>query len=104
MDPFTEAEMRFPGCEIVVSNGIVRELRGLANGKGRHARYAKAAEGMLGMHRITVIGDSSGVDDWIIEYASENGALVCTNDSRLKGRLKARGAVVLGITRSGDFR
>ncbi len=38
---------------------------------------------------FTVVENSDIVDDWIVSYASENNAMVCTNDSELRRRLKA---------------
>ncbi len=104
VDPFSAAEIEFPGCEIVLSRGVIRELKGLGSGKSRHAGYAKAAVGMLAAHRVTVLDDNSTVDDWIVKYATESNALVCTNDSGLKARILELGGAVIGITRSGKFR
>jgi rRNA-processing protein FCF1 len=35
------------------------------------------------------------VDDWIVDYSKETGAIVCTNDSKLRKRLRAFKAKVI---------
>jgi rRNA-processing protein FCF1 len=38
-----------------------------------------------------------GVDDWIVEYARETGAIVCTNDSALRRRLRPLRVKVVAV-------
>jgi rRNA-processing protein FCF1 len=38
---------------------------------------------------IDIIGNDLAVDEWIVGYAREKNAIVCTNDSGLRKRLKA---------------
>lgn len=77
--------------ELVVPTGVMNELRKLAKGKGKEgaaARFALKLIRKCGMKKVRSSGD---VDGWISEYASKEGAIVATNDSGLRHRLKNAG-------------
>jgi len=37
------------------------------------------------------------VDDWIVDYAKDTRAIVCTNDTKLRKRLKAFGIKIITL-------
>ncbi len=92
IDIFTEIErlLQEPH-EIVIPSGVLGELEHLKRNRGNVGRAANLAFSVVGRRREegkVRIADSRGnVDDWITEYAIENGAIVCTNDLYLKKRL-----------------
>lgn len=94
----------YPGYEIVISKGIIKELKRLASTKKKNARDARTALLMLKGKSYLLDKDEGYADEWIIRKAVGAGALVCTNDTKLRRRLRSRGtnAVALGI--GGRFR
>jgi rRNA-processing protein FCF1 len=85
--------------DVMVSTSIISELKRLAKNRGRQgaaARFGlKLVEIRKGLDKLKVVKGTSPVDDWIVEYASENRALVCTNDVILKKKLKAKGVKII---------
>ncbi|MFH1394212.1 MAG: PIN domain-containing protein [Candidatus Micrarchaeota archaeon] len=91
IDMFTELEYLLETSHsYVISSGSIRELKKLADGKGRHAIAARLALKMVdaNAHRVEKISSTRNVDDWIVDYAEKTGAIVCTNDRQLRKRLK----------------
>lgn len=81
----------------VVSSKSMEELKKIARQVGRDGMAARLALKMVDANRerIAVVRQGAGkVDDWIVSYAEENRAIVCTNDSELRRRLKAKGIKV----------
>ena len=76
----------------VVSSRSVKELRAIAREVGKSGMAARLALKMLEANRarIEIVQSDVEVDDWIVEYATENKAIVCTNDSKLRKRLRAK--------------
>ena len=104
-DPFAAITEGFPGGAIMLSKGVLRELEKLASGSGIHARHARAAIALLTRYdNIKVAEDSSYVDGWILSQAAKLGAKVCTNDVRLKRRLKGASVDAFSISKSGMIR
>ncbi len=73
--------------EPVVSAGVVKELEALAQRGSADAPLARYALMIIGPLRV--LESAEPVDDWIVRMAKE-GAVACTQDTGLKGRLKGR--------------
>lgn len=80
----------------VVSEKTVEELKKIAKAVGKDGMAARLALKMLeaNRERIEIVRSDSSVDDWIVAYAAEAGAIVCTNDAELRRRLRAKGIKV----------
>ena len=95
---------RFPGHSLLISQGILNEIKGIASGNGRYAKYAKVALEIIKKSGSIDISDSRKYpDDWMLDNAYE-GAIICTNDSTLKMKLKKEGAAVISISMNGVLR
>ncbi len=77
--------------QLVISSRTMGELRMIGRRIGKDGMAARLAIKMIEAagKGFTVVENSDIVDDWIVSYASENNAMVCTNDSELRRRLKA---------------
>ena len=75
----------------VISSKTISELQKLSASVGKHGAAARVGIKILEANKdnIKIIKDDRHVDDWIVDYATENNAIVCTNDSKLRRRLKA---------------
>ena len=87
----------------IVSEGVVRELRMISEGKKAQGMQAKAAMLMIENHDVEVRKGDEYVDKWIIRNAKEFGS-VCTNDSALKRKLKAMGVQTYSLSMDGRLR
>lgn len=85
LDYLIEASHRF-----VVSSMTISELRRIAERIGKHGMAARLALKLVEANskKIEIVDSKGYVDDWIVEYAKENNAMVCTNDSKLRKRLR----------------
>lgn len=83
----------------VVSSRTVEELKAIGKAVGKDGMAARLALKMLeaNRERIAIVESDVEVDDWIVSYASENRAIVCTNDSNLRRRLKQAGVKVAAM-------
>jgi uncharacterized protein len=83
----------------VVSSRTVDELNAIGRAIGKDGMAARLALKMLDANkeRIDIIESDDEVDDWIVAYASGNKAIVCTNDSKLRRRLKHAGVKVAAM-------
>lgn len=81
----------------VVSSRTVEELEKLGASVGKDGMAARLALKMLQASRIETIEDEKHVDDWIVEYAKVNGAIVCTNDAALRRRLKKHNVKMIAL-------
>lgn len=75
----------------VISSQTIVELRNIGKGKGKDGGAARLAIKMIENNDIKIIENSEHVDNWIIDYAKENNAIVCTNDAPLRRKLKRLG-------------
>ena len=75
---------------LVVSKGILRELNTIAKSQGKRGVAARVGLKMVEFNkdRIEIVDDDSNVDDWVLDYATKNNSIVCTNDVILRKRLK----------------
>lgn len=79
------------GFEAWASTAIVHELEAIGIGKGKDAPAARAALKLLKEKDVKLAETSAKADDWLVEHGRENGAIVCTNDVVLLGRLEGAG-------------
>ncbi|MDE1851583.1 MAG: hypothetical protein KGH69_02760 [Candidatus Micrarchaeota archaeon] len=104
-DIFAAIMERYPKHSIMVSEGVLKELKRLSSGRSKHAKYAAVAISLLNRYAsIKVANNSTYVDKWIIREASKLGAVVCSNDIKLKRALRAHGITTISATREGSFR
>ena len=87
----------------MVSKGVVRELSAMSSAKAATRKYAKVAIGLIALHSVKIDPDNTYVDSWILRAAKSAGA-VCTNDTKLRGALRAKGINVYAISVSGQLR
>ena len=103
-DVFSALEERFPGYPLLISQGIMNEINGIAGGNGRYAKYAKAALEIINRNkRIEISRSMVYPDSWILANFSKAKA-VCTNDIALKRELRKKGAAVLSMAINGKLR
>ncbi len=104
-DIFEAVRENFPGFTMVISEGIVRELSNHSNAGGKTAGSAGLALMIIDKTAGMQIEKSTGyVDDWIVREWKKRRCIVCTNDIKLKKRLREIGASVLSVTRAGILR
>jgi rRNA-processing protein FCF1 len=102
---FESANEQLPNHRIIVSNGIIKELKKIGKGRGKYAKFANVGISLINRYdNIEVSKDSSYADSWITKKATELNCAVCTNDTKLKRSLKAKGITVYSISRSGLLR
>jgi rRNA-processing protein FCF1 len=94
----------YPEYEIVISKGIIKELKRLASTKKKNGRDAKIALLMLREKDYILNKNEGYADEWIIKEASTTGALVCTNDTKLRRKLRSEGVGVVTLGIGGQFR
>ncbi len=92
LDYLIEVSHRF-----VISSRTIDELKKLSESTGKKGAAARVALKMVEGNRIDIIKNDMKVDDWIVEYAKEHNAIVCTNDAPLRKRLKPHGIKVAAV-------
>lgn len=91
IDVFKEMQQLVEGgYDIIVPTGVRKELEVIASRAGRHALGARLALKILDTNArfITYVESEGHVDKWILNYAKEHRAIVCTNDKLLRVRSK----------------
>lgn len=82
-----------------VPDGVLRELEGLARGRGNDASAARL--GLRFAQQCTVVqmdrGEGESVDDQILTYARRERCRVVTNDRDLRNRLLNEGLEVISL-------
>jgi rRNA-processing protein FCF1 len=75
----------------VICSRTLGELAKIGKKVGKDGMAARLAMKLVEANRemIDVVESKGHVDDWIAGYAKENAAIVCTNDSALRRRLRA---------------
>jgi rRNA-processing protein FCF1 len=74
----------------VVSSKTIKELKKIGESIGKDGMAARLALKLVDASRlkIDIIESDEYVDKWIEDYALANNAIVCTNDARLRKRLR----------------
>ena len=91
IDIFSEIEKLVEGGYVLIVPTVVKkEVDKIANSKGRHALGARLALKLLKVNeKLVEFTPSSGyADDWILNFAMEKRAIVCTNDKKLRSLSK----------------
>lgn len=88
VDIFTQLDELVPGAKKVVARPVLDELEDLAGGKGKQAAAARFALLLLSRQKWEMIETDLPADRWILEYARQHRAIVCTNDRALRQRIK----------------
>lgn len=90
IDIFRELRYLIGDIEFIISKGIINELKLLSSKKGKTALEARFALKIIENNKksIKIIPSVKSVDEWILDYAKKYKAIVCTNDIKLKNRLK----------------
>ena len=81
---------KFGKPELFTISAVVRELNTLSGGKGKDARAARLALGMVGKKEVKVLEAEGNADSILIGLASE-GYSICTQDKGLQARLLEKG-------------
>jgi rRNA-processing protein FCF1 len=100
IDIFTELEQLIEvNHYFVITSKILKELEKIAGHVGKKGAAAKLALKVIEANsdKIEIIKSNKPVDLWIAEYAEKTGAIVCTNDIKLKKRLKDNGIKVISL-------
>jgi len=99
IDIFSEIERIVPDCELVTLKSVILELEKIREhaGKGRDKIAAGVALKLIEKfnEKIKIVESSGNVDEFILKFSMENKAIVCTNDKKLKKRLKKEGIGVI---------
>ncbi|VVC02742.1 Ribonuclease VapC9 [Candidatus Bilamarchaeum dharawalense] len=74
----------------VISSKTIKELQKLGKLIGKNGMAARLALKLViaNEKKIETVESQEYVDDWIVDYAQKNNAIVCTNDSELRKRLR----------------
>jgi len=77
--------------KFVISSKTIDELQKLGKRVGKDGMAARLAIKMIDAAKagFEIMPSDREVDDWIVEYAVATRAIVCTNDSELRRRLRA---------------
>lgn len=100
IDIFTELEHLIDVHHIyVITSKTVKELEKLSKNAGKQGAAGRLALKILDANRtkLETVQSNKPVDLWIEEYAGEHGAIVCTNDIKLKKKLKDNGIKVISL-------
>lgn len=83
--------------KIVIGTNVLAELEKLTKKKGKSAKAASLGLLFIKKYKkfIEVVEGKGHVDRWIVKYAKENNAIVCTNDIGLKEMAKKNGLAVI---------
>ena len=100
IDIFSEIEYLLDFSHIfVISSNTINELNRLSKKKGKTAISARLALKLLdaNKNKITIVKSNIPVDDWIVLRAEKTGAITCTNDGKLRKRLKSKKLKVVSL-------
>lgn len=83
----------------VISSKTIDELKKLGKTIGKDGMAARLALKLVEANKakIEIIKSSEYVDEWIVGYATRTGAIVCTNDSALRRKLRSLDIKVISM-------
>ncbi len=92
--------------KLLISKGVVRELKKFSNSSKKLKLQANIALNTIKNknRNITVVDSNTYVDSWILSESSSGKYIICTNDIKLRKKLKSMGVAVISITNSGKLR
>ncbi|MFH1285774.1 MAG: PIN domain-containing protein [Candidatus Micrarchaeota archaeon] len=91
VDIFAElARLMDEPFEVVTCSSVIKELGTIARGKGKDGIAARFALRLLEKHNVKILESFNYkyADDWIVKFAKEEHAVVCTSDFDLRRRLQ----------------
>lgn len=91
IDIFYEISLLVPSCEIVIMRKTFNELKHLKKDRNAANIALKILDAFKNKYTVYEGGDSNIVDDDILNLATDNSFIVCTDDKELKRKLKERG-------------
>ncbi len=98
LDVFEKMKDVFEGdYSLVVPSGVVGELKRLSLGRGKEGAAARFGLKLLSLREHEGVESSGNVDEWILEYAQKERAVVATNDKALREKLKRKRVKVLSL-------
>jgi rRNA-processing protein FCF1 len=101
-DIFEHVEQQLPGRDILISKGVINELKGIAQQPTAIGITAKTSLVAIGIKDINVADANISVDSWILSAAKRDKTIsVITNDTALIKKLRASGVKALKIARNG---
>ncbi len=101
-DIFEHVAKQMPGCDMLISKGVINELKGIAQQPTAIGITAKTALVAISIKDINVANANINVDSWILSAAKrDKTASVITNDTALIRKLRASGVKALKIARNG---
>ncbi len=104
-DIFRIAKEAFPNHMLVVSTGVIEELKRISSRTTQKAKPARASIEMIRIKNIRVDNKRGSADAWMLENARRPGGDVfITNDTALFRELKSLRKRVLKISRNGILR
>jgi len=97
VDIFAEMERVVGGShEFFTIKPVVRELRGLAIGKGKDCRAAKVGLQLLKKERIEILEtEEENADKAILEMSEKEGFVVATQDAELREKVRKKNGKVI---------
>ena len=99
IDLFDELRMLIGAFDPLVLHGVLQELNGLAQAKGRVGTAARCALTLA--EKCTIVQNTDlkvgSVDAQVVGYAVQNNCLVVTNDRRVRDALFAQGIGVISL-------
>lgn len=104
-DVFAAVSERFPGAGMLISAGVLAELAGISENRGKRGTSARTALEAIKHKKILVDKDTGNVDAWIRSKSLESKhSVVITNDTELLRVLRSSGVMCLKLTRQGLLR
>ncbi|OJI07760.1 MAG: hypothetical protein BK997_01945 [Candidatus Micrarchaeum sp. ARMAN-1] len=95
-------ELKYPGKQILISAGVIKELAGIGSGNGKRAAEARSCLEILKLKNVEVDKNTGNVDRWILSRAGESDIYcVITNDTELFNRLRFKNIAVFKLSRNG---
>ena len=83
----------------IITSKTLKELEKIASNAGKKGAGGRFALKIIEANKdkMEIIRSDKPVDNWIEEYAEDHGAIVCTNDIKLKKKLKDNGIKVISL-------
>ncbi|MEM0201290.1 MAG: hypothetical protein QXD23_02690 [Candidatus Micrarchaeaceae archaeon] len=90
--------------KILISKGVIRELKKFSLSSKKLKIEASIAINIIQNMQLIIDNSNQYVDSWILSKSLKGNVLVCTNDIKLKRKLKSLGVGVISITKTGKLR
>lgn len=89
----------------VISSRTLNELKKIGEKIGKDGMAARVALKTVESNKLNfeIIENTMPVDSWILKYAIETNAYVCTNDSALRMKLKSKRIRVISLKGSSKL-